>query len=110
MKHLLALLLTLFLAFPAIAMPLSHDMIGVESVGAATDCHGKPLKSPHHNEKNKSSVAIKSDCIGCATPSSLSRSMTPEVQVQRPDYTATPIAFSVAPTNAPEPPPPRSFA
>ena len=110
MKRLLALLLTLFLAFPAIAMPVSHDMIGMESVGTATDCHGKPLKSPHHNEKNKSSVTIKSDCIGCAAPSGLSRSTMPEAHVQRPDYIATPIVFSVAPTNAPEPPPPRAFA
>lgn len=108
MKRLLALILTLFLAFPAIAMPVSHDMVGQESLTGITDCHGKPMTSAGHDEGKKGGAVMKSDCIGCAAPSGLARVAAPQPVMKRPPYVVSLAAFAVAAMSAPEPPPPRT--
>lgn len=112
MKRLLALILTLFLAFPAVAMPMSHDMLGSESMAAMADCHGKPMNAPVQgdpelDDKETGKAVIKSDCIGCAAPTGLSRIATPQAATKMVDYVVRPARFIVTDMSAPEPPPPR---
>ena len=113
MKQLLAFILTFFLAFPAIAMPMSHDMGDSDSKMVMKDCHGQPgAPSQSHDtgqdhDTSQKSVGVKSDCIGCAAPTGLSRVATPHQEILRPTYSASEIRFAVAAASAPEPPPPR---